>query len=231
VGVSHGNWHVRALALGCLVGFALALPSRAAAQTQAAAGAELTLATGAPAPDDDEQVRALRHGTSAEPQKRVPSKSGVGGGFRGTFGPVFTEGLDYGWFGRIEAEGFGSGRYKGAGPIGGGLVGGELWFAKGGGGGGLPLSLYLGYRTPGVFFSLGFGADWILIDRVNDDTGFGIFAPFGTASLGFEVAGMRILVDARPIYRWQWGAPDRAQLAIGIAVSELVEQRETEPVH
>jgi hypothetical protein len=46
--------------------------------------------------------------------------------------------------------------------------------------------------------------------RIDGDGGFGILAPFGTATLGLDVQGVRILGDVRPQYRWQWDADDQA---------------------
>lgn len=201
-----------------------------AATPALAAEAKLTLAAG---PTDDEQKRALEHGQDDTNETEVgeageavtpgTTRGGAGGALRGTFGRVMSEGLDPGWFGRVEIEGFSTGAYRDAGPVVGALLGGEFWTAEEGSGGGMPMSFYFGFRTPNFFSSVGFGADFFIVDKVNDDGGFGIYAPFGSLNLGLEVASFRLLADARAIYRWQWGAPDRGQVQVGLTFVQFFE--------
>jgi hypothetical protein len=200
--------------------------------TSPALGAEakLTLAAG---PTEDEQKRALEHGQDGTNETEVgevgeqvtpgTTRGGAGGALRGTFGRVMSEGIDPGWFGRVEIEGFSTAAYQDAGPVLGALIGGEFWTAEEGSGGGMPMSFYFGFRTPNFFSSVGFGADFFIVDNVNDDGGFGIYAPFGALTLGLEVASFRILADARAIYRWQWGAPDRGQVQLGLTFVQFFE--------
>jgi len=42
--------------------------------------------------------------------------------------------------------------------------------------------------------------------------------------LGIELSGFRLLADARALYRWQWGADDRAQYQVGISMSQFLER-------
>lgn len=192
-----------------------------------AAEAKLTVAVGAP---EAEQKRALDHGQDGAsddeeppPQSLFP-EGGAGGGLRGTFGRVFTEQLDPGWFGRVEMESFATGAYREAGPIIEALIGGEYWTAERGSGGGMPVSFGFGYRTPVVFSSIGFGANFFIVDKVDGDGGFGIYAPFGSLCLGVEIGStFRVLAEGRAIYRWQWGAPDRGQLQAGLTFVQLFE--------
>jgi len=194
-----------------------------------AAEAQLTLAAGAA---EDEQKRALEHGQDGAKDDVEEDTAalvlgtthgGAGGGLRGTFGPALSDGLDPGWFGRVELEAFGSGAFQDAGPVMGVLIGGEFWTAKQGSGGGLPMSFFAGFRTPLVFSSLGFGTDFFIVDKVEGDAGFGIYAPFANLTFGVEVGSFRVLADARAIYRWQWGAPDRGQLQLGLTFVQLFE--------
>lgn len=231
MGIPHRHRHVARRA-GLL---ALWVIGSASAQEVPPAKVELTVAAGAP---DAEQKRALAHGQGDErddepgraeiEEARRTGKSSAGAGLSGTVGRVFTEHAPDGWFGRLELEGVVASRFEGAGAVGGVTLGGELWLAGESGGGGLPVSFWLGYRTPALIGSLGLGALMFEIDEVDGDRGFGIYAPFATAALGVELAGTRLLADARALYRWQWGAPDRAQLQLGLRMVHFIE-RPTRP--
>lgn len=225
MGFPHRHRHVALLAT-----FA-ALP-RAHAEELPPARAELTVAAGG---EDPEQKRALAHGQSAEEpspaeleEARRTGKSSAGAGLSGSVGRVFTEHAPDGWFGRLELEGVVASHFEGAGAVGGVTLGGELWLAGDSGGGGMPVSFWLGYRSPVVFGSLGLGALMFEIDEVEGDRGFGIYAPFASAAFGVELGGTRFLADARALYRWQWGAPDRAQLQLGLRMVHFIE-RPTRP--
>jgi hypothetical protein len=227
MGLSHRHRHVSARCVAVVAWWA----ALAVAAEPIGARAELKVAVG---PESAEQPRALGHGQAEAPvvARREPTDgSSAGGGLSATVGRVFTERAPNGWFGRLELEGFGAGRYEGRGPVGGVTLGGELWIADGSGGGGLPFGFWLGYRTPVLFGSLGVGALMFEIDEVDDDRGFGIYAPFGTAALGVEVGGTRLLADARALYRWQWGAPDRAQLQLGLRMVHFIERVARAPAH
>jgi hypothetical protein len=199
-----------------------------AATNAFAAEAKLTVAVGAP---EAEQKRALEHGQEGAEEEEdatvpVPGtvQGGAGGGLRGTFGRVFTEGLNAGWFGRVEIEGFGTSEYRGPGPVVEALMGGEFWTTDEGSGGGMPISFGFGYRTPVIFSSIGFGANLFIVDKVHDDGGFGIYAPFGSLCLGVEInSTFRVLAEGRATYRWQWGAPDRGQFQAGLTFAQMFE--------
>lgn len=217
-----------AAAIACVLGLA----ERSRAEE---AKATLTIAIPPDRAAENEQQKALAHGEveakagegealGVDPDvARAERRPSAGGGLRGTFGRVFTEHAPDGWYGRLELEAFTAGAFEGHGPVGGVLIGGELWLAPDAGGGGMPMSVWLGYRTPGLFTAFGVGFEAFEIDKVEGDTGFGLYAPFGTATIGMEIAGMRLLADGRALYRWQWGAPDRAQIQVGITMVHFIE--------
>ena len=203
----------------------------------AEAKATLTIAAPPERTTTKEQEKALAHGEGDAGKDEAGGEIGIdpdvarasrlpsaGGGLRGTFGRVFTEHAPDGWYGRLELEAFGAGAFEGHGPVGGVLIGGELWLAPNAGGGGMPMNVWLGYRTPGLFTALGVGFEAFEVDKVEGDTGFGLYAPFGTATVGIEIAGTRLLADARALYRWQWGAPDRAQIQLGLTMVHFIER-------
>ncbi len=82
----------------------------------------------------------------------------------------------------------------------------------------MPVAMVFGARVEPVRATIGFGMDAILIDQVDDDTGFGMLAPFATARLGLDISGFEIAADARLGYRWQFGAPDHTRWQLGIAI-------------
>jgi|MudIll2142460700_1097286.scaffolds.fasta_scaffold11039_3 hypothetical protein len=82
----------------------------------------------------------------------------------------------------------------------------------------LPVGVVGGVRIFPMRFTLGVGLDAILIDQVDDDTGFGLYAPFALAKLGADVFGAQVGADARIGYRWQFGADDHARWQLGIYV-------------
>jgi hypothetical protein len=181
---------------------------------------------------DAEQTRAIEHGLDSEPavaesqaDEEDGPTAGAGAGVRGSFGRVFTRDVDPGWYGRLEMEAYTAGTYRDAGPVGGALIGGEFWSAPGATGGGLPMGFYFGLRSPGVISTLGGGFQMFIVDEVDDDGGFGIYAPYAAFSLGVEAAGVRVLAEGRAQFRWQWGAEDRGQLQLGLSVAHLWESQ------
>lgn len=201
------------------------------AQSAEAAGradASLQLAVGS---SDPELERAMDHGQDDEEPdgeadtegEAEDAKTAAGAGFRGSFGRAFTEGIDPAWYGRLEMEAFSAASRYGAGPLGGAMIGGEVWTGTDGGGGGLPMTLYLALRSPALTTLLGGGFQLFVYDDVKDDAGFGIYAPQGVFAVGFDFGGLRILAEGRAVYRWQWGATDRGQVTIGLTVSQVEE--------
>ncbi len=82
----------------------------------------------------------------------------------------------------------------------------------------VPFGIAGGVRLFPVRATVGFGFDAMLVDQVDDDTGFGIWAPFGLAKLGVDIHGFQIGADARIGYRWQWGADDHTRWQLGLYV-------------
>jgi hypothetical protein len=206
-------------------------PPDADASPPAGAGVTLQVAVGAPGARGEHE-RALAHGVepgandegAALAQEAEEGElSGFAGGLRGSFGRAFERDVSEIWFGRLEVEGFGAGRFEGAGPAAGVLMGGEYWRGDDAAGGGMPVSFWFGYRSPVLFSSLGFGLEMFIYDEVAGDGGFGLYAPFATACVGVEIAGFRLLGDFRATHRWQWGADDRGQIQVGVTMTQFIE--------
>ncbi len=226
-GVRQIAWVVAALSSAGLAG--AEEPKTGADGSEVGARASLVVAVDASA--DSEFERAIAHGQEddekedGDDEADVAEGSAAGGaGVRGSFGRAFSEGLADSWYGRFEMEAFTAKSRYGAGPLGGAMIGGELWTGPDGGGGGLPMTLFLALRSPTLITSLGGGFQVFIYDRVNDDAGFGLYAPQGVFSLGLDFGGLRVLGEARAIYRWQWGAPDRGQITVGLTVSQIEER-------
>jgi hypothetical protein len=129
----------------------------------------------------------------------------AGGGF------ASTKGVADGWYGRLEATIYTDGSQAMA-------IGAEGWGAEDAGGASMPL--YSGFKLDAgpLFISLGIGFDIFLIDKVHGDTGWGLFAPFAGAYAGLDFDGFKVLADGRGRYRWQFGAEDRGQATLGLAL-------------
>lgn len=143
-------------------------------------------------------------------------RDGVAGGV--SFGAAFVEGLERGYYGRLEAGAYDI-QTRRRGFILGMLTGLEGWGAKDSagetaGGGGLPFAILGGIQSDAFFFALSGGVDLVFVDYI-EKWGIGGLAPLGTAYLGFDLEGVRFLADARAIYRWRIGAEDRAMVQLG----------------
>lgn len=79
----------------------------------------------------------------------------------------------------------------------------------------MPFGIVGGVKLFPVRATVGVGFDAMLVDQVEDDTGFGLWAPFALAKLGADVMGIQLGVDARIGYRWQIGADDHARWQLG----------------
>lgn len=84
----------------------------------------------------------------------------------------------------------------------------------------LPLAIVGGVRVFPFRATIGGGVDAFLIDQVNDDTGFGLYAPFAVAKLGFDIDGYQIGADARIGYHWQFGADDHTRWQLGFYIAK-----------
>jgi len=135
------------------------------------------------------------------------------------FGAAFVRGLEPGWFARVDAGAYDI-QTRRRGFIFGMLTGVEGWRAhddrdEAAFGVSVPLVIYGGLQSDALFMALGAGFDLALVDHVMGDTGVGFFAPEAAADLGFDLEGVRFLVDGRAGYHWQLGAADRSTLRIG----------------
>ncbi len=158
------------------------------------------------------------HGWVAPPPERW--RGGVAGGI--AFGAMFVHDVDPGFYGRIEVGGYDI-QTRRRGFIAGMLMGLEGWGAPAAGdhldgGGSLPVIIYGGLQQDAFFTVLGAGFEALLLDRIDETTGFGLFAPEGAANVGVDLEGVRFLVDGRASYRWQFGAPDRSAFRLGLAI-------------
>jgi hypothetical protein len=148
-------------------------------------------------------------------------------GLRVTLGRAWITGIDSAFYERIELDAFTQLEDDDGlvyGPLIGMFGGIDLW---GGGDGsfgfGLPLGLNLGVRHTLVsgelpvqaFVVAGLGADVLLWDFAQSQTGFGVLGPLSNLVAGFDLAVLRVAFDAEAQYRWPWGAPDRFLFGLG----------------
>lgn len=131
------------------------------------------------------------------------------------FGAAHVEGVEQGYWARIDAGAYDI-QHRRRGFIGGMLTGLEGWRASGEAwGASLPLILFLGIQSDAFFTTLGGGFDLLLVDRVEQATGYGFFTPEADLKLGFDLEGVRFLANARAGYHWQLRAEDRGSLRLG----------------
>jgi hypothetical protein len=100
-------------------------------------------------------------------------------------------------------------------------IGMEYWRAKPGTwGSALPLQVIGGLRTyPIPFrFQIGLGANVLLLDRYDGDTGFGLYAPLASASVGLDFQKVAIMAETRVTRRWLIGADDHTQWTATLSV-------------
>jgi hypothetical protein len=100
-------------------------------------------------------------------------------------------------------------------------LGMEYWRTKPGTwGSAMPVQVIGGLRTyPVPFrFQLGLGVNALLLDRYNGDTGFGLYAPLASASIGLDFQKIAIMADARVTRRWLIGADDHTQWTTTLSV-------------
>lgn len=100
-------------------------------------------------------------------------------------------------------------------------LGVDFWRARDGWGFGMPFDFGLGYATPHVLLYGTLGWSLFTIDNERNKTGFGVFSPLAGAGLGLELAPVRLLLEARAIYRWHIKTNDTPQTQMGVAI-ELI---------
>jgi hypothetical protein len=149
-------------------------------------------------------------------ERRAPHPPGGLGGTL-AIGAAGMSGTETGWLARLDYELFPVLAPSGIpGPFFGFHAGWEVWRAKPNWGIGLPVAIVLGLRAQPVRASLGLGVEAFSVDVVDDDTGFGLYAPFASVRLGTDVLGAQLGADARVVRRWQIGAPDHTQWQLGV---------------
>ncbi len=137
-------------------------------------------------------------------------------------GSVATPGIEQGWYGRLDFSAL-QGKRKGLfGGVIGADAGFEYWTSTEGAGGGLPMNVSFGALGPLSHFGIDLGFEF-LIDNRDHDLGFGIYAPFARAKLGFDFGPVMILAESQIQYRWQWGADDYTDYRLGLSLRLLGE--------
>jgi hypothetical protein len=126
---------------------------------------------------------------------------------------------DDGWVARLDYELFPVMWPHGTvGPLLGFMSGLEYWRDGDDKGFSVPVLWTGGVRAYAMRALLGVGIHAITIDSVGGDTGVGLWGPIAMASIGVDVWGVRVGVDARATRRWQIGADDFTQLQLAISV-------------
>jgi hypothetical protein len=100
-------------------------------------------------------------------------------------------------------------------------IGMEYWRTKPGTwGSSLPFQVIAGLRTyPIPFrFQLGAGLNVLMLDRWDGDTGFGLYAPLASASVGLDFQKVAVLAETRVTRRWLIGADDHTQWTATLSV-------------
>ena len=180
-----------------------------------------------------EPERSPEPNQDEHPQREPPGDASYvedGAGPRLSFGRAFHQDIPDGWYGRFETEYFeqhAQGYRRRRGSLWGMRLGLEGWGSSEDWGAGLPVSAYGGYRQPlfradrglDLFGAVGVGVDVFSFDRVEDESGVGLFTPRAEAVLGFDFGGVRLLADGGVQYRWHFSQGDFLQLRAGIALS------------
>ena len=87
----------------------------------------------------------------------------------------------------------------------------------------LPFELVIGMRGTPVRAQVGAGVDAFLLDRWSGDTGVGFYAPTANASIGFDIAPVTLMADARVTRRWLIGADDHTQWLFTVGLGGTME--------
>lgn|GEM_PF-3909872 len=149
--------------------------------------------------------------TAVEPRRPHPP-AGLGGG--AVFGWA-----DEGWVARLEYELLPvMAPHMTFGPVVGFLAGFEYWGDGDDKGFSMPVVWAGGVKVKAMRAILGVGIHAITIDKVDDDWGGGAWGPIAMASVGLDIWGVRVGIDARATRHLNLGAPDWNQLQLGISV-------------
>lgn len=164
---------------------------------------------------------------AAAPRPRT--HAGIGAGL--AFGPARLGGGDNGWVARLDFELLPVlGRPGKVGPIVGLQPALQAWGSDDGGGFGLPYAVVAGVRAPGLRVTGLLGIEVFFVDKIHDDYGFGLYAPFAGARAVFEHHREYLGFDVRVTRRWQFGADDYTQWQASIVIGGLVETPLEQPI-
>lgn len=170
------------------------------------------------APDELATDPAGVDDTAVQHDHEAPRPHGwVGLGVHLEGGIADTTGAGTGYEGRLEYRMLllsKPGTWRAYGGMSGGFGG---YSTEGGWGIDLPTGVILGWLGP-ISGEAIFGGNALALDRIDDDTGVGLLAPFAGASLGVKIGDVEVAATARATYRWQLGADDRGQLTLGLRV-------------
>jgi hypothetical protein len=170
------------------------------------------------------QPRAVSVPSSEVHHPLRPEAEGLGGSF--FLGSAGQRNGPSGWSARIDFENFKLFPHDGFGGIVGSLHGLEVWSSgEDNWGFSLPVGFIAGVRAQPLRAMIGGGIDAILVDQVDDDTGFGFYAPFALARVGFDIDGFQVGADARVGYRWQIGADDHTRWQVGFFIAKTMPQK------
>ena len=147
------------------------------------------------------------------------------------FGAARLGGGANGWVGRLDFELLPVLAPPGkVGPIVGLQPALQAWGSDDGGGFGIPYAVVMGVRAPGLRVTGMLGVEVFFVDKIHDDYGFGLYAPFAGARAVFEHRRAYLGFDVRVTRRWQFGAADYTQWQASITVGGLVETPLEQPI-
>lgn len=94
----------------------------------------------------------------------------------------------------------------------------DFWRSPDGWGVGFPTEFHFGYATPHLMAFGTLGWSLLSIDHERDRTGFGFLSPLAGLSAGLSLDPVRIMLDARAIYRWHIKTVDTPQTQLGVSI-------------
>lgn len=94
----------------------------------------------------------------------------------------------------------------------------DFWRSPNGWGVGFPTEFHFGYATPHLMAFGSLGWSLLSIDHERDRTGFGFLSPLAGLSAGLSLDPVRIMLDARAVYRWHIKTVDTPQTQLGVSI-------------
>jgi hypothetical protein len=157
------------------------------------------------------QVKAVSVASTRDPS-RTHGHGPIGIGADLSFGWAGQRNGPSGWSARLDYEILPFFDPAKIGGLVGFMPGFEIWSSgEDNWGFSLPVAIVGGVRVFPFRVVLGGGVDAMLVDQVDDDTGFGMYAPFALGKVAIDIMGAQLGVDARVGYRWQIGAEDHTR--------------------